>query len=105
MNRAAIEASTNPANEIHERDHVGEEEGDTLAAQRQELDVEHVDDDEHRQQDELRPLCRVAEEEAHLLEHQLPAHYSPRREQARHESAERALSYPCLLYTSPSPRD
>ena len=81
MNRAAIEASTNPAStRFRERHDVDEEERHAFAAQRQELDVEHVHHHEHGEQDELRPLRRVAEEEPHFLEDQLAAHDAERRE-------------------------
>src|SRR6185437_2817893 len=83
-------------NQVHEWNDVLQEERDAFAAQRQELDVEDVHNDQYCQQDELRPLRGVAEEETHLLEHQLAPHHAPRRENARYELAERALSYPAL---------
>jgi hypothetical protein len=53
--------------QVQEGHHVDEEEGDALAAQRQELDVEHVHHHQHRQQDQLRPLRGVAEEDRSSL--------------------------------------
>src|SRR5207247_8404515 len=40
-------------NQVHERDDVGQEEGDTFAAQRQELDVEDVHHHQHGEENQL----------------------------------------------------
>ena len=49
-------------NQIQERDDVAEKECHAVAPERQELDIEDVHHDEHGEEEQLRPLCRVAEE-------------------------------------------
>ena len=67
--------------EIQKRNRVHEEGRDPRAAQRQELHVEDVHDHEHREQNQLRPLRRVAEEDAQLLHHELAPQDPERLEQ------------------------
>src|SRR6266566_3878225 len=58
--------------EVEERDERDVEEPHRLTAvQRQRLDVEQVHQHERRQQDELAPLRRVAEEQLDVLDHEL----------------------------------
>jgi hypothetical protein len=82
MNRAATTRARSPAstrfrngNDVHEKNVT------PFSLQRQILDVEDVDDHEHGQQDQLRPLRGVAEEQAQLLEHELAPQDAERREQ------------------------
>ena len=82
MKRAAIDASTNPASTRFRKGTTFTRKNVTpFAAQRQELDVEDVHHHEHGEQDQLRPLRRVAEEQPHFLEHELAAHDAERRQE------------------------
>src|SRR3989454_5860783 len=60
--------------------------------ERQRLDVEEVHDHEHREQDQLAPLRRVAEEELDVLEHELPLRHRQEPEQRAHGPAPQARS-------------
>src|SRR5207248_6642340 len=58
--------------QIEERNEGDVEKADRLAAmQRQGLDVEQIHDHQHREENELAPLRRVAEEQLHVLDHEL----------------------------------
>ncbi len=73
MNRAATADSTKPGEtQVEERDDRHQRERNPLARMdRQRLDVEDVDHQQHGEQDQLAPLGVVAEEEPHVLEQEL----------------------------------
>src|SRR5690606_22540488 len=74
--------------EVQERDHVDEEEADLLARpERERLDVVDVGDEQDREQDELRPLRRVAEEGPDLLAGQRTYGGRPWRPDRREDAA------------------